>query len=234
MAYRNRYHLEPLRVTATLRTGVIADRWLPLDGILYYHVYRDRYGSPDSLLSGADLGRPVELPLLRIPFEVDWYAGEPSAEWYYACSWAQPQPWWIAEGSDHWNKKFDSELAHLIDFRGRRGLVPILGGTYKAKHMPIFYYIAQRIEWHAIGDASEVRALLACATHIGKHTAAGWGRVTAWEVEPWPEDWSVQREGRLMRGVPPGHAVGEYVVENYGFRPPYFVRANQMDLAAPR
>src|SRR3990172_8470722 len=174
MTYRDSF--EPLRITAHLRTGVVADRWLPLDAVLLYQASRERFGVQQATTPGGDPGgEDVTMPLLKI-HNGEWY-------WYYACSWAQPQPshgtpggWWIAEGKDHWNKRFDSRFMDLVDFGSRRGKIIVEQGRYKAYHMPVFYYAALRIEWYAVGDRAEIERLLCCGTHLGKKRSQGYGR----------------------------------------------------------
>ena len=78
----------------------------------------------------------------------------------------------------------------LVDFQGKRGKVIIEQGRYKAYHMPVFYRVAEQVEWYCVGDKARIEALLSTVTHIGKKRAQGWGRVIRWEVEPWPKDWS--------------------------------------------
>jgi len=225
MAYRDTF--EPLRIMAYLRTGIVADRWFPLDSVIWYQAHRLALGPEVMTTPGGNSQKhKVSIPLKII---------HRPENWYFACSWAYPQPWWIVEGRDHWNKRFRSNLSHLVDFENRRGKVVIEQGRYKAYHMPIFYKAALRIEWYCVGDKREIESLLSTVTHIGKKTAQGWGRVIRWAVEPWPEDYSVWREGRLMRGIPPEDAAGQGVfpLANYGIRPSYYRRENQMTLAVP-
>jgi len=214
-----------LRVTATLQTGIVCDRWLPLDGILLYQACRDKFGPQIVTTPGGIAPPEVELPLKVI------HPSEPY--WYYACSWAQPQPWWVAEGQDHWNKRFDSGLANLVDFGKRRGKVLIEQGQYKAYHMPVFYYAADRIEWHCVGDGSRIEELLSTMTHIGKKGSQGWGRVSKWSVESWVGDWSVRRDGKLTRGVPACDMDGPANFVHYGLRPSYYRKENQILVVMP-
>jgi CRISPR type IV-associated protein Csf3 len=218
----------PARITARLRTGVVCDPWLPLDAILDYQVKRERFGAQQTTRPG---GEPApSKPDPDVPLQAH-HAG--TENWYYACSWAQPQPWWVAEGTDYWNKRFDAGFADLVDFGGRRGKVIIEQGPYKAYHMPIFYRTACQIEWYAVGDLSRIRELLATVTHIGKKRSQGWGRVTEWIVEPWPEDWSVRCDGYLTRGIPVFDASAPYDVMSYGLHPPYYSKWNQIPIARP-
>ena len=221
--------VEPLRIVAHLRTGVVSDQWLPLDAILLYQACREQLGPEVATAPGG--GRPpggITMPLKVI------HPGE--EYWYYACSWAQPQPWWVAEGRDHWNKRFDVGFAHLADFRGRRGKVIIEQGRYKAYHMPIFYRVSQRIEWYCVGDGERIGELLSTVTHLGKKRSQGYGRVAEWEIACWPWDWSVWRDGNLTRGVPWADIVDAgrpFNVAYYGLRPSYYRRENQMAVAMP-
>lgn len=228
MACHDRHSMEPLKVTAHLRTGVISDQWLPLDAILLYQANRETLGPEVATLPGGiDIPGMNALPLGII---------HPGRKlWYYACSWARPQPWWVAEGRDHWNKRFDQGFAHLVDFKGRRGKVIIEQGQYRAYHMPVFYRVADRVRWYCVGDKIEIEALLSTVTHLGKKRSQGWGRVIRWEVESWTEDWSVWREGKLTRGVPADDVMDKGVFDfiHYGLRPSYYQPENQILLAKP-
>jgi len=234
MAYRDRFSLEPLRIRANLRTGVVADRWLPLDGILLYQAHRmEAGGGPEATIPGEYTRQKIAtLPLGIV------HPGRKN--WYYQCSWAQ----WShnIEAQDHWNKRFDSRLADLIDFDGKRGNVIIKSGQYKAYRMPIFYRVALQIDWYCVGDKTEIEILLSTLTHIGKKGVQGWGRVISWEIESCEIDWSVWRDGKLMRGIPKddieavrqfsGNPV-DFSFGNYGIRPSYWKRSNQRNLALP-
>jgi CRISPR type IV-associated protein Csf3 len=214
----------PLRVRAWLRSGVVADRFLPLDGILFYQAQRDRYGPADVSLPGTYTG--VEETILPLSI-----ARQGRPDWYYQCSWAQ-WPEHTVEGADHWNKRFDQSLAQYVDFQGKRGRILVGEGRYKAYRMPVFYRAALWVDWYCQGNQAGIEALLRCVTHIGKKGAQGWGRVIRWEVEPAPEDYSVWRGKTLMRGVPADEAPGREVLR-YGIRPSYWNPDNQWLLALP-
>jgi CRISPR type IV-associated protein Csf3 len=78
-----------------------------------------------------------------------------------------------------------------------------------------------------LGHRPSIEALLRFTTHLGKKTAQGWGAVRAWRIDPIPEDWSVHRDGRLMRAIPA--TAGQLT----GFRPSYWLRKNQTFCALP-
>jgi CRISPR type IV-associated protein Csf3 len=225
MAWRSTY--QPLHVRAYLRTAVVSDRWLPLDGVLCYTAARQTLGVQQSTTPGAST--PGAVRTVRVPIGMD-HSGTP--HWYYRCSWAQ-WPAHTIEGQDHWNKRFRSGLAELIDFRGRRGMVITKQDQYKAYHMPVYYRAALWLDWYCVGDERDIRSLLSVVTHLGKKTVQGWGRVAHWEVERAAVDCSVWQGDKLMRGIPAHLAPGQHPVALYGVRPGYWRRENQMMLALP-
>jgi CRISPR type IV-associated protein Csf3 len=227
--------LEPIHIRAYLRTPVIADRFLPLDGLLLYQAHRALAGGgPEQTIPGGEQTNTVS----RLPLGTVRHGRR---DWYYKCSWAQ----WshTVEGRDHWNKRFDSAIADMVDFQGKRGKVIIEQGKYRAYHMPVFYRSALWIDWYAVGCLASLQYLLQIVTHIGKKASQGWGRVKEWVVEPWPDDWSTWVDGRLMRGVPQKDALAfvqqsrkfaPFDILHYGIRPSYYRANNQMSLAVPK
>ena len=211
----------PMRITARLRCAVQGDPYLPIDGILYSALMRQTFGAQEVTVAGSMAqfgGEHGSLPLKRV--------APPGGPWYYAASFAEwAEPW--VDDSSFWAKRFDMAHADLIDFDGRRASITLSEGRYKGYQIPTFSRHALEVRWYAVGNLERVRDLLAGVTHIGKKVAQGCGRVNAWQVEEWPDDWSVWRTGRLMRAVP--RATGTL----YGIRPPYWRPANQYSCALP-
>jgi CRISPR type IV-associated protein Csf3 len=193
---------------------------------------RNAFGWPDRSLPGGDAHDAPPLPPRSWPLAKRSVGGV----WYWACSFAQPQPWWLAEGEDHWNKRFDASLAGLLDPAQSPGRVIVEKGTYRAYHMPVYYRVADKIEWYCVGDQETIVMLLSTCTHIGKKRAQGWGRVAWWDVEPFPHDYSEWRDGAPTRALPEqlkAKAHGRGRIAHYGIRPPYHVAAHQMRVVLP-
>lgn len=208
---------EQMRITAHLRTAVISDGYLPLDGILYASMIRQTFGAEEVTIPGDMAqwgGGHVSVPLQR---------KAQSGQWFYACSFADWGARWV-DDRGFWVKRFDQAYSDMIDFGGRAGRVDTSAGTYKGYNMPVFARHALCVRWYAVGDMQRVSDLLADVTHIGKKPAQGWGRVNGWEIEPWPDDWSVRRGGQLTRAVPAVPAASGML---YGIRPPYWRAGNQ-------
>jgi CRISPR type IV-associated protein Csf3 len=224
------HNFQNLQITAVLRTAVISDQWLPLDGLLLYQQTRDELGAQEMTTPGtSSLAQPKgeamkggKLPIKTVH----------SKEWYYRCSWAQ----WSenVEAKDYWNKRYDNALSEFVTFGDRRGTVNNAAGQYKAYHQPVFYRSALWVRWYCVGVKAEIERLLSTLTHIGKKSAQGWGRVARWEVESIVNDWSIWKDEKLMRGIPsfekPNY-VGDVAL--YGVRPSYWDRRNQIMLVLP-
>lgn len=223
---------EFLRITAHLRTPVVSDAWLPLDGILFYQATRAEMGPRMVTISGSPVSpQPKGERMLggRLPIKIVH-----NKDWFYRCSWAVWGP--TVEGTDYWNKRFDQSLADYIDFRGKRGRIDISSSTYRAYHFPVFYRSTLWIRWYCVGVAEEIRQLLRSATHLGKKTSQGWGRVAAWEIDQIEEDWSIWKGNELMRGVPIYNLPKDRQAVKklfYGVRPPYWDTRNQIELEMP-
>lgn len=213
--------VEPLRVQAILRTAVVADRALPLDGILLYQAMRHKYGEiAEASAPGTTIeGRKADVPLLCHEIH--------TPNWYFACSWAQ-WPNHAREGKDYWAKRIATNRMDIVNM-GRKSKVVIEKGRYRSYHMPIFYFSALYVDWYCVGEQQAIQELLSDVWAIGKKTVQGWGRVAEWIVEPWSEDWSTWRGTEPMRAIPAASLdkfdMGR--VRLHGFRPPYWKAENQ-------
>ena len=199
-----------LRIRAYLQTGVISDQFLPLDGILYYHLTRNIMGEQVISKPGESNvreGANITLPILK--------AGPKNDAWFYHVSFAQwPQN--TVEDKTFYVKRFDLQHSSLLSRKVKR--VDTTRGAYKAYHVDVYYRHALYVEWYCIGIKEELELLLRFCTHLGKKTAQGWGSVLSWEVIEWPEDWAIRGPGgKLMRAVP---VLGEGFL--YGVRPSYW------------
>lgn len=218
----------PLCIRASLRAPVISDTWLPLDGVLLYQHTRADLGADRTTVPGASiLAQPKGEGMRGGRLPLAYVHGK---EWYYRCSWAVWGP--HADGQDAWSKRFDMTHVDLVDFQGRRGKIDTSSSTYKAYRMPVFYRAALWVEWYCVGDPGKLGDLVKMITHLGKKTVQGWGRVLCWEIEQIAEDWSVWKDGRLMRGIP-AYERGGGPIALYGVRPPYWDKRNQVEMLIP-
>ena len=216
----------PLRIRAWLRCGVISDEYLPLDGIIYYHAVREKYGEQDYTLAGQgnihDDGGII-LPFSKMNRESD--------AWYYACSFAQ-WPERYVDAQEAYSKRLDvTQAVDMVDFGKKVGKIDTTRGEYKNYRNTVHYRHALYVDWYAKGDKDEIERLLTFCTHIGKKTSQGWGEVIRWEVVEWPESWAVRDSaGKLMRAVPIAADRTPFV---YGLRPSYWLPKHQFPVVLP-
>lgn len=203
--------MKPLKITAKLFDGRIAttDGYLPFDSILAA-AWMKRYHPEKYFNSDPSIEEVItpELPLAKLAGNI------------YAASFAQFNK--AGEETAYWHKRFDSQLAEdYADFGGRRGKVDIKSSTYKAYRMPLNIMLAPVVIWYVVGSKREIESLLEEIPALGKKTSQGFGQVMEWTVEKIEDDWSVWKEGELMRSLPDPAGDSEW-----GVRPPYWFLPN--------
>jgi CRISPR type IV-associated protein Csf3 len=190
-----------------MQTGKIAttELYLPLDSILAWAWIKENY--PERLNISASAIHPDKLIDPILPLE---RRGE-GDNWYWACSFACGDS--KNEEILYWHKRFDAQLAEeYVDFGKRRGKVDVKAGNYKNYRMPLITYLIPKLEWYAIGDCAEIERMLNQVFFIGKKRDVGFGRVSKWTAEEWPEDLS------FLRPIP-----DEKGDQEMGIRPPYWM-----------
>jgi CRISPR type IV-associated protein Csf3 len=216
----------PLRVSCRLAAGTVVsfDGLFPLDSILAAEWVRRNH--PDKYYNDGAKGGIITpaLPLAQT---------EVNGERIWAASLAQYQL--KGEYTHYWHKRLDEHIAteHLDKLRK----INTSSAEYKAYRMPVNVMLIPRMTWFCVGDPNGVRELLKGIRSLGKKRSQGFGMVAlgpdglpAWEVEEWPEDWSVWGPGgRLMRVIPfAGKLVPGATVRRWGIRPPGWHRENQV------
>lgn len=216
----------PMRVRAYLSSPVLTDGYTPLDGALYYHFIRSRYGvkhRSTPLASEVKEYGGQSLPLL-----MHRSRKTQTKDWFYACSFAQ---WYekATYGKHMTTRRFDIEGAmKYVDFGKGKGNVEVKKGPFKNYYFEDITISAPFVDWYLVGDIKAVCDLVAFITHIGKK---GTGTVAHWKVEPFHADWSVRgyEDKRLMRAVP----IKKENTPIYGIRPSYWHPRHQTRVVLP-
>lgn len=105
-----------------------------------------------------------------------------------------------SDGVEHVGKSLALEQSHLLAAEERK-IVSTTGGWTKSYRLPLRIRTVERIVWFAAVKSCdrasqrrryvrELGKLLRRVYSIGKKTADGYGRVSAWRVEEVAEDWS--------------------------------------------
>jgi CRISPR type IV-associated protein Csf3 len=200
--------MRPLIIRARTPAGFVQrDPWSPaFDGILAASLMRERLGDDFYSQRDADMALVGGLPL-----EVERHGGR----WWYCVS--SPEPLHVAtQTRRYYHRRFDDQHERYLVEGVKR--VMTAAGPYKSSRLHETIVVCKGLEWRAIGDATDVRRLLAGVLQIGAGRARGHGAVTEWQViegddaeaprfrRPLPVEFALAhgREGRRMRwGIAP-------------------------------
>lgn len=214
----------PIKVTAHLLDGRIssADGIIMLDAILY-HAWFCKY-KPEVLegCGSVQYDGYTGLPLRQLPGN-RWAASKGIFES-------------DAKSIEYTNKRpnfFNADKIDKLDMDS--GIISDSVGIYRAYRIPRVINTVKNgiIEFYAMGHKDEVKGLLSAIPAVGKKPAAGYGFVTAWDVEECDDDYSLWHpEYGLMRPVEVGseeskmHDLSAYPIMQYGIKPPYWKPCN--------
>lgn len=213
---------QPLRITATLISGLASER-IHLDGLLAWAVTQ-RDDIPPALRVSEI--RPIEIPIQRS-----------ACGRVHLCSSSVGN----VEARQHvWiNRRFPiAEAQDMAEDRFRR--INIAAGAQKSFRLPLEtrHLEDDRLTWWAVGRGEKIADLLTIVGYLGKRRAVGRGAVSLWRIEgctSWGDGFPVLRNGWPMRHLPddyPGvreEADRRYALVNY----PYWDRSREELCAVP-
>jgi hypothetical protein len=182
-------------IRADLRTPIMCDEWLPIDGVIM-----------------AAIARRIKLPPIEVQRNDPAMMRQATAELHAAMPIEQHEMgFWLAS----WGKgKHIKGSLDLLPVRKRYplregavygsskiGKVSVTRGPDKACNLVMRTRHVPMIEWWCRGDADEIRGVLATGvTHLGKKIALGHGEVAQWTVQETDDDccmWYPQVETSL-------------------------------------
>lgn len=196
--------MTPLKITFHLDgTGVYYDPFEPimLDALLAWCAARHHvHGEPP-----ARDEQPFDIPL-------------PLARWHRGDVWGWRASALFPEGDSaeslvFWRKRLRQDRVHLTE-----GSPNLTNGVYRDWNMPLPLLLCRTMVAYAFGDRRQVRhELVRNVRWLGKKRAHGRGRVVSIEVDRINDDYSILRDGQLMRWMPSEE--GSRLVRP---RPPYW------------
>lgn len=102
----------------------------------------------------------------------------------------------------NWNKRWESKYDDYVDF-GKMGKIDIGAGYFKNYHMPLIVHSYKTIVFYVRGDLEKIKVLLEnYINFIGKKSAQGYGEISRYEFEEIEADYSIIKQGILMRHIP--------------------------------
>lgn len=182
--------MRPFRVVFTLDpAGVVYSPQDPihLDGLLAWCCKRHHaHGRAPARDEPPD---EIPLPLER------WHCG---GTWGWCASALLPEES-AMEALGFWYKRLRRDRVGLVAV----GTPNTAMGIYRDWAMPLPRQLVTALVAYGVGDLYEVRRELRRHVRaLGAKRRQGHGRVVNIEVVPWPENWSLVREGRAQRWLP--------------------------------
>jgi CRISPR type IV-associated protein Csf3 len=221
--------MQNLKISCKVNDIVSTDGLFPLDSILAAEWMRQNYpeeyyndGAKENLIE-------PELPLAQI---------EIAGHKVWAASVAQYKL--HGEYVHYWHKRLDQYLTGRNIDKPKR--INVSSAEYKNYRMPINIMLINNLTWFCVGEPGKIKDLLWGIKSLGKKRSQGFGMVEldhmgkpAWNVEEWPEDWSVYGPGgKLMRIIPFDDEIKkDMVIRRWGIKPPYWLNENQVIAVIP-
>jgi CRISPR type IV-associated protein Csf3 len=217
--------MTPLRVICHLCNGFVRrDPWSPaIDGIIAAVVMRDRLG--DDYAYGA--AQPSQMVKVEgLPLAVERHGND----WWYCASFPEVIGE-VGKERKFFHRRFDDHRERYLEPGVKKVLTS--AGPYKMARLWDTRNICRGLEWHVIGDASEISSLLERITQVGGRRGVGFGEVTRWEVTA---DGAEERAARLWRPLPVAYAEAHGLkgpVMPYGLTPPSWCPLWKIDCIMP-
>lgn len=130
-----------------------------------------------------------------------------------------------------WVKRFDDKDTGLIKFKGKgKKRLDVGGGPMKNYHMPIVLQSCQMVTFYIRGDMEEIRRLLTeQISYLGKKGSQGFGQIIRWKFEELDNDYSIWKDGELMRPIPVRYfSCKDYNIQYIPLTPPYWRREKEL------
>jgi len=221
-------NFKPLQITAFLACGIaVYEDWSPqLEGLLIYQILKKKnLVTPNPSFKEARKNMETISP--EIPLE-QW-------EGIYKCS--APVYRYKCEETTKFRKRWEPD--GRVNWGKRKAKFDTSQGAEKSYDLPLFVRLTPRIDWFAMGDCSEIERLLSGVTGIGKKRSHGYGQVIRWEVKEIKDDWSLVRDGQLMKPIPTelfpqlGLPLSHDFLQ-WGYKPPVWLPENKTLCVMPR
>lgn len=208
--------MTPLRITAHVEGSVaLTEGALAIDALVMWAQSMSLGLAPIGFRDAVDIETPIAM--------------DPSRRFHLA-SFSVVE--WEAHEMRYVNRKFPVEQAQMLG-EPSFNRIHISAGAQKSYRLPhnLAFPTGGRMDWYVIGDAGPLEELLLLVTHLGRRRAAGRGKVSRWDVqpfEPWGTGFPVVRDGRALRPLPPEWpGVVDPAMAYATLSPPYWDRTRE-------
>jgi CRISPR type IV-associated protein Csf3 len=207
----------PLIVTAHIERGFsAADPWSPsLDSILAALQLQEKIGWQQYALGQSQNEKTdfTDLPLQKV---------EGGGVWWWACSFPDYDK--NQEINRTFYKRFNIDQSLLIDRKVKT--IELTKGQFKNYSLSFKEIITNKMQWHCIGDKTEIERLLNLCQQVGAQRGKGLGFVMHWEVKEGGDS----EKAKFNRAIPADFAEQNNIFSIKmwrGFRPCFRIVENQ-------
>jgi len=181
----------PVLISAQLSAGLaVNDDYSPDLGAVLEYCW---LVSNNLFSTNPDPHNLIEVPL---PIEKQLLGDD----WQWAIS--SPCYNYVVESVERCRKRWDADSIHPVNWSSQRANVQTNGGPFKSADVPVSIRITSAVHWYAVGNPTAIERLLGHAPAIGQRRGAGYGQVWRWTVSSTEADWTLTRDGQLMRPIP--------------------------------
>lgn len=137
-------------------------------------------------------------------------------------------------------KKFDHDIyakyGEIVSPKGKeKQKVLTVQGAYKNEFYSIERFVVDSITYYVRGDKEVIESLLKNLRYLGKKSSLGWGKIKHISIEETEKDYSIFKDGNLMRNIPIKNSWGfeSNKVNLFRLTHPYWSREDLADCLMP-
>ena len=220
--------MTPLQITAYMANGIaVYDDWSPaLEGLIVFELLKSK-----QLLIPNPSEDDARATMSMIKGEI------PLAMWEGLFKCSAPIYQYVTEETTKYRKRWEPD--GKVAWGKRKPKFSTSEGPEKSYDLPLFLRLTSRIDWFAVGDRDRIQSLLNDVHGIGKKRSHGYGQVVRWEVHEIDDDWSIVKDGQLMKPIPLEifKTFGLnffHDLANWGYVPPAWLPGNKTLCVMPR
>lgn len=131
-------------------------------------------------------------------------------------------------------KRFTDKQSFKLNKKNRRRKIRINSGYFKDYLIDLPAILTEKVDFYTCADRNSLTDLLDNLTGLGKKTSIGGGRIKEINTEILEEDYSLYKDGVVMRPIPAQTAVDKFHIpfiegvniSKQNYKPPYWSKTN--------
>jgi len=184
------YNYEPLRIEIKIKPPLyMANPWIHFDSLIASLCMRDALGE-DFYVLPSD--KTININNLRLPIQQ-------TGELYHASVSIFQQP---ELHKTTIFKRFSDMQTYHFSKKQQQSRIRTNSGYFKDFMLSLPTIVSDTVYFYCCADKKEIQRLLSNLTHLGKKTSVGGGRIREINITSTAEDYSMYKDGEVMRPIP--------------------------------